>query len=28
MPEFDKLPEAIQCAWAAVANLDYSHKAE
>jgi hypothetical protein len=28
MPEFEKLPEAIQCAWAAVANLDYSHKAE
>jgi hypothetical protein len=28
MPEFEKLPEAIQCAWAAVANLEYSHKAE
>jgi hypothetical protein len=27
MPEFEKLPEAIQCAWAAVANLEYSHKA-
>jgi hypothetical protein len=26
MPEFEKLPEAIQCAWAAAANLEYSHK--
>jgi hypothetical protein len=28
MPEFEKLPEAIQCAWAAAANLEYNHKAE
>jgi hypothetical protein len=28
MPEFDKLPEAIQCAWAAAASLEYNHKAE
>lgn len=27
MPEFEKLPEPIQCAWVAVANLEYSHKA-
>jgi hypothetical protein len=27
MPEFEKLPETIQCAWVAVANLEYSHKA-
>jgi hypothetical protein len=28
MPEFEKLPEAIQCAWAAAASLEYNHKAE
>lgn len=27
MPAFDELPETIQCAWCAAANLTYDHNA-